>query len=258
MTVIFSAILWWPLYSHCYSVCSVTTTTVRGNYTRVSYGSLVLANTLYLWSRHCQIHNSFSNNVLIAIVDGVGKPRENLMIFNIYYSIAGRFTDKFTAIVIDWGEHSANHRPETRTKHWWCHSTWGQGTWNAYVSKVSLTLSFDLFVAVKLWEFFMPLHRKIGGILFYFARLSVFMSVCPKLNISLLLLNWFSYKAHTCYKGTSHPYISADTTVKVLCKGWDQISRSHFSKQSKEPGLGFSAKTNTSGPMDYRQISWGL
>ena len=69
--------------------------------------------------------------------------------------------------------------------------------------------------------------------------LSVFMSVRASLlsnqkynNISLLLLNEFSFKAHIKYEGTSHRYTSGDTMVKVICKGQGQILRSHFQKMA--------------------------
>ena len=55
-----------------------------------------------------------------------------------------------------------------------------------------------------------------GGILFY--RLAVCTNLTGKLNIFLLLLNKFTYKAHIWYEGISHQYASAGTKFKVICK----------------------------------------
>ena len=57
-----------------------------------------------------------------------------------------------------------------------------------------------------------------------------------KLQIFLLLLNQFSYKAHIWYVGTSHQYISGGTKVKVICQGhvlerWSSQGHSCFTKR---------------------------
>ena len=44
--------------------------------------------------------------------------------------------------------------------------------------------------------------------------------------------------AHICYEGTSHPYTSGGTKVKVICQGQGQILRSHFSKMAVKGGGG--------------------
>ena len=63
-------------------------------------------------------------------------------------------------------------------------------------------------------HFYAP-HRKIGGILFYW-----YPSVCLYVfNIYLLLLNYFSYKAHFWYEGTSHRYTFTGTKAKVKYQG---------------------------------------
>ena len=103
----------------------------------------------------------------------------------------------------------------------------------------------------SLWQsadtiLFMHPNWKIRGILFYRCAsvclcvcLSVCLSVRPlsvcthltwKLNIFPLFLNWYSYKAHIWYEGTSNPCTSPCTKVKVICKGKSQISGSWFSK----------------------------
>ena len=80
--------------------------------------------------------------------------------------------------------------------------------------------------------------------LLFMPLVSVCLSFClslqfwtKKLNISLLLLNLFSCKAHIWYEGTSHRYTSAGTKVKVLCEGGGQISRSHFSRNGCLKGI---------------------
>ena len=95
--------------------------------------------------------------------------------------------------------------------------------------------------------FFMPPHRKIGGILFYCCpsiHLSVRLSVCTnltwKLNIFPLHLNYYSCKAHIWYKGTFHWYTSLGIKVKVICKGQGQISGSCFSKDGYFGGISVS------------------
>ena len=76
-------------------------------------------------------------------------------------------------------------------------------------------------------------YTRVPLYVFLSVRLSV-QNLTKKLNISLLLLNLFTYKAHIWYEDTCHQYTFAGTKVKVICKGQGQISRSHFSELNQE------------------------
>ena len=92
----------------------------------------------------------------------------------------------------------------------------------------------NLFIALGV--FYAPVSKDRGHIVL---PLSVCPSICPsvclhklkwKLYIFPFLLNYFSYKAHIWYEGTSHRYTSPGTKVKIIYKGQGQISGSCFSK----------------------------
>ena len=102
----------------------------------------------------------------------------------------------------------------------------------AFILEISKTL------ARFLMSFLCPRPEGSGANCFTGVPLSVFLFVhlsiqnlTLKLNISLLLLNLYGYKAHISYEDTSDRYTSADTKVKVICQSQGQISRSHFSKE---------------------------
>ena len=59
---------------------------------------------------------------------------------------------------------------------------------------------------------FMPPYRKIRS------HCLKCENITWKLYIFLLLLHWFSYKAHIWYEGTSHQYTSGGTKFKVICQ----------------------------------------
>ena len=61
-----------------------------------------------------------------------------------------------------------------------------------------------------------------------------------KLNISLLLLNCLSNKAHIWYKGASHQYLSVCTKVKIICQGSGQT----FEKKKEMAFWGHYGFTN--------------
>ena len=106
-------------------------------------------------------------------------------------------------------------------------------------------MGFDLHSFLPTLGFlflFLPPHQwgRGGNIVI---RLSVHPSVCSsiglqnltwKLNIFLLLLHLFSYKAHIWFEGTSHWYSSGGIKVKVICQGQGQLLRSHFEKKKKK------------------------
>ena len=86
----------------------------------------------------------------------------------------------------------------------------------------------------RIWQFLYPRIERSGHIVLplsvcLYVHLSVYTNLTQKLNIFLLFLNLFSFKARIQYKCTSHQYTSAGTKVKVICKGQGQISRSYFS-----------------------------
>ena len=84
-------------------------------------------------------------------------------------------------------------------------------------------------------------HKEI--VLLMSVRLSFHLSVqnlTKQLNIYLLLLNQFSYKAHISYASKSHQYTSACTKIKVICKGQGQGQmvryQGHISQQMAVSG----------------------